>query len=117
MSKSEIAELFSSGKFTPCYPFLTDKSVWNIPGEQYLIGKDNIVEYCEAVTEHFNAVTTHFTTINIIENQTSVAISGTAEFIREGLTFSYVSSCDVYNFDENNNILSVHSYCVTHSLD
>ncbi len=40
-------------------------------------------------------------------------INGTAEFIREGKRVSFVSSCDVYVFDDNSKIVSIHSYCIT----
>lgn len=116
MTKSEIAQLFSAGKFEECYPHLAEASSWNIPGEQYLLGKPAIKEYCDGVAEFFKTVTTNFNALNVIENDKCVSINGTAEFIRDGLTFSYVSSCDVYEFDSNNKILSIHSYCVSHDI-
>ena len=36
MTKSEIAQAFSGGKFLEWFKYLTDITVWNTPGEQYL---------------------------------------------------------------------------------
>ncbi|KAK6019908.1 ATPase/histidine kinase/DNA gyrase B/HSP90 domain protein, partial [Ostertagia ostertagi] len=62
---------------------------------------------------YFSTVTTNFKQLNLIENDRCVAINGTAEFIRDGKRVAYVSSCDVYEFDMNNRILTINSYCIT----
>ena len=36
MTKSEIAQAFSGGKFVEWFKYFTDITVWNTPGEQYL---------------------------------------------------------------------------------
>jgi ketosteroid isomerase-like protein len=113
MTKSTIAQAFSGGNFTQCFPYLTDQTVWNTPGEQYLKGRQEIETFCEKISAYFTSVTTNFQQLNLIENENCVAINGTAEFIRDGKRLSFVSSCDVYEFDEENKIKSITSYCIT----
>ena len=113
MTKKEIALSFSGGKFDKCLDYLTVLTIWDTPGEQYLKGKKDIEIFCKKITAYFDSVTTDFKQLNLIENENSIAINGTAEFIRDGKRVSFVSSCDVYKFDENKNIISIHSYCIT----
>jgi len=113
MNKSAIAQAFSGGEFEACFPYLTDITVWNTPGEQYLAGRQEIEPFCKKVADYFSSVTTNFKQLNLIENDNGVCINGTAEFIRDGKRVSFVSSCDVYVFDGENRIISIHSYCIT----
>jgi len=113
MTKSQVAQAFSQGDFDKCFAYLTDQTTWDTPGEQYLRGREEIESFCKNVKAYFDSVTTNFQQINVIENTNCVSINGTAEFIRNGKRVSFVSSCDVYVFDTNNNIESITSYCIT----
>ena len=113
MKKVEIAKAFSSGNFEICFGHLTDKTFWNTPGEQYLTGRNQIEPFCKKIRAYFDGITTNFQQLNLIENEHCVAINGTAEFIRDGKRVSFVSSCGVYEFDGNNKIISINSYCIT----
>ena len=113
MTKREIAQAFSGGNFEVCFPYLTDQTIWNTPGEQYLEGKKDIEVFCKKISGYFDNITTDFRLLNLIENETCAAINGTAEFLRDGKRVSFISSCDVYEFDNLNNIISIHSYCIT----
>jgi hypothetical protein len=42
--------------------------------------------------------------MNIIAEGNKVVINGTAEFLRDNKRISFVSACDVYQFDDNNQI-------------
>ena len=113
MTKKEISEAFSGGQFNKCLEYLTDQTICNTPGEQWLKGRNEIEPFCKNIAAYFGSVTTIFKQLNLIENENCVAINGTAEFIREGKRVAFVSSCDVYEFDSNNKILSINSYCIT----
>jgi SnoaL-like domain len=113
MTKSEIAQLFSTGRFDKCFDYLTNQTIWNTPGEQFLTGRNEIEPFCKKIAAYFSSVTTNFTQLNMIENENCVAINGTAEFIREGKRVAFVSSCDVYEFDSDLNIVIINSYCIT----
>jgi ketosteroid isomerase-like protein len=113
MVKSEIAKAFSHGKFEICFEYLTDQTIWNTPGEQILKGRKEIEVFSRKISDYFNSVQTHFNQINLIESDNCVSINGTAEFIRDGKRVSFISSCDVYEFDSDNKIKSIMSYCIT----
>ena len=117
MTKSEIASAFSGGNFEVCFEYLTEQTIWNTPGEQYLSGRKNIEAFCKKVAGYFESVTTNFKLFNLIENSTCVAINGTAEFLRDEQRIAFISSCDVYEFDEANKIISIYSYCITEKQD
>lgn len=113
MTKREIAQLFSMGDFEQCFDYLTAETVWNTPGQQLLRGRAEIEPFCRYIRAYFDSMTTNFQHINLIEDERCVAINGTAEFIRDGKRVSFVSSCDVYEFDAENQIVRITSYCIT----
>ncbi|MBL0145429.1 MAG: nuclear transport factor 2 family protein [Chitinophagaceae bacterium] len=113
MTKSELSQAFSGGQFEKCLDYLTDQTIWNTPGEQFLTGRQEIEPFCKKIAAYFNSVNTNFKQLNLIENDHCVAINGTAEFIHEGKRVSFISSCDVYEFDLDNKFLSINSYCIT----
>ncbi len=112
MTKSEIAKAFSNGEFVKTYPFIASDAVWTVIEDDTFIGKEAIINQCEQVGNYFKSVTTIFETINIIKDQNKVAISGTAEFLRDQKSVSFVSACDVYEFNEHNQIQRITSNCI-----
>ncbi len=111
-SNKEIAELFSNGKFEGVIDYLSDGIIWNIVGENIFKGKEAVIANCERTTAYFNAVQTDFKTNDIIGSENKIVIIGTAEFKREGKRINFVSACDVYDFNENNKIEKITSYCI-----
>lgn len=109
----EIAQAFSNRNLEQCLECLTEQTFWNTPGEQYLIGRKEIEPFCKKISAYFNILTVNFQQLNLIENDRCIAINGTATFIREGKRIAFVSSCDVYEFDDKNKIVSIISYCIT----
>jgi hypothetical protein len=108
----EIAELFSSGKFSEVENYLSDDIVWNIYEEkQVLSGKESVIKFMKKIGEYFKSLTTNFETFGVLEEGDKVAIYGRAEFIRGSKTVNTVYSCDVYIFNPFGKIKKVHSYC------
>lgn len=112
MTRIEIAKAFSNGEFEKTYTFLSDIAEWTIIEEDKFIGKQAILDNCEKVGNYFKTVTTDFKTLNIIADGSNVVISGTAEFMRENKRISFVSACDIYEFNEKNQIQNITSYCI-----
>lgn len=112
MTKSEIAKAFSNGEFEKTYKFISDSAEWTIIEEDGFMGKEDIISNCEQVSSYYKSVTTDFKTQNIIESGNKVVISGTAEFFRDNKRISFVSACDIYEFDDNNQIHNITSYCI-----
>jgi len=111
LSKREIANLFSTGKFAETYPYLSDDIQWAIAGERELTGKPAVMEYCNQVAAYFSSVTARFKTNHIIEDENNIAIDGNAVFINKDCRETHVSSCDVYRF-ENGLLACINSYCI-----
>ncbi len=111
-SKKEIAELFSNGKFDKTMDYLSDEIVWNIVGENIFDGKKAVMENCEQTAEYFTFVETDFKTNDILISENKVIIIGTAEFKRDGQRINFVSACDIYEFNEKDEIEKISSYCI-----
>jgi limonene-1,2-epoxide hydrolase len=112
MTKTEIAKAFSIGEFEKTNKYISENAVWKVVEEYKFIGKQAIIDYCEQVGNYFKSVTTDFKTLNIIADGNKVVVNGTAEFMRENKRVSFVSACDVYEFDDNHQIQNITSYCI-----
>jgi hypothetical protein len=112
MTKTDIAEAFSYGEFEKIYDYISDNAVWAIIEENSFTGRQAIIDNCEQVGNYFKSVTTIFKTQNIIADRNKVVINGTAEFLRDNIRISFVSACDIYEFNDNNQIQTITSYCI-----
>jgi hypothetical protein len=108
----EIAELFSSGKFSEVENYLSDDIVWNIyEDKQILSGRELVIKFMKKTSEYFKSVSTKFETFGILEDDDKVAVYGRAEFIRGSKTVNTIYSCDIYIFSPFGKIKKIHSYC------
>lgn len=112
MTEVEIAKSFSNGEFEKIYDFIAADAVWIVVEEDIFVGKQAIVDNCIQVGNYFKSVTTNFDTLNIISAGQKVVINGTAEFLRDNKRISFVSACDLYEFNDSNQIQKVTSYCI-----
>ena len=112
MTKQEIGLAFSNGEFEKTTEFISENAVWEVVEENTFVGKDAILENCNQVAAYFKSVTTDFKTLNIIAQDNKVVVNGTAEFSRNGQHVSFVSACDLYEFNENGQIQRITSYCI-----
>ncbi|HQS06100.1 MAG TPA: hypothetical protein PLT16_10750, partial [Daejeonella sp.] len=80
--------------------------------EDKFIGKNAIIENCIQVGQYFKSVTTNFKTLNVISEANKVVVTGTAEFIRDGKRISFISACDLYEFNDSDQIQKIISYCI-----
>lgn len=112
MNFTEIAVAFSNGDFATVYPYLSDHIEWQVIGESVYSGKTAVMAQCEQTAAYFKSVTTVFTTESILTEGHQVAVSGTAEFIRNQQRVALVKACDLYLFNEDGKLLSIRSYCI-----
>ncbi len=112
MTKTEIAKAFSNGDFEKTYLFIADHAEWIVVEENFFKGKEAIIRQCEQVRQYFASVTTRFTTLNVIAEGDRIVINGTAEFLKEGKRLSFVSACDLYEFNEQDQLQKITSYCI-----
>ena len=109
---SKLASDFSLGKFGEVYGAMADNIRWEIIGEQTLEGKEKVMVQCQNIATYFKSLSTDFKIHQTIQENVKVVIIGLGEFIREGKTVSKISACDVYEFDSENKISSLSSYCI-----
>ena len=112
MTKPEIASAFSNGEFDKTTDFIAADAIWEVVEEDKFIGKNAIVENCNQVGQYFKSVTTKFNTLNVIAEDNKIMVNGTAEFIRDGKRISFVSACDIYEFNDSDQIQKITSYCI-----
>jgi hypothetical protein len=112
MTNPEIATLFSNGEFDKITDFIADNAIWEVVEEDKFSGKIAIIENCYKVGQYYKSVTTKFTTLNVISDNNKVVVNGTAEFIRDGKRISFVSACDIYEFNDSDQIQKITSYCI-----
>jgi hypothetical protein len=111
-TEKDIASSFSLGRFEEVFEFMSDEIKWEIVGEQTLTGKSNVMEHCQNISAYFQSITTDFNIQQTIVEKAKVAIMGLGEFSRDGKTTSKISACDVYEFDSEDKLLSISSYCI-----
>ncbi len=112
MTKKTIAKAFSVGEFEKVFEFIAENAVWEVIEENTFQGKKAIVDNCKQVANYFQTVTTRFDILNVISEDNRVAVNGTAEFLRNGKRISFVSACDLYEFDDQYQIKKITSYCI-----
>lgn len=112
MTTKDIAVSFSNGDFDRTYDSISEDAVWEVVEEDTFTGKNAILAQCDQVAEYFRSVTTDFKTLNVLTDGNKVVVNGTAEFIRDGRTVSFVSACDLYEFDDVGKIRRITSYCI-----
>ncbi|WP_276358944.1 nuclear transport factor 2 family protein [Daejeonella sp. H1SJ63] len=112
MTKPEIATAFSNGDFDKTNDFIADDAFWEVVEEDKFIGKNAIADNCNQASQYFKSVTTNFKTLNVISENNKVVVNGTAEFIRNSKRISFVSACDLYEFNDSNQIQKITSYCI-----
>lgn len=112
MTNKSIAKAFSNGEFEKVFDFIADNAVWEVVEENTFHGKKAIIENCKQVAAYFQTVTTHFETLNVIAEDNKVAVNGTAEFIKEDNRVSFVKASDLYEFNDQQHIQKITSYCI-----
>lgn len=112
-SQQEIATLFSKGKFANIFAYFSDEVVWDIIGEKTFEGRDAVVIHCQEVAKYFQSVQTDFKTHEIIFAENNLIIIGRAKFLQDDKDSNFISACDIYEFNADNKINKISSYCIT----
>ena len=110
--QKEIAESFSTGNFEFTFPYLSEKITWIIFGENEFKGKSTVVANCEQTSEYFQSIQTNFTIEDTIVANNKVVVRGRAEFIKNGEIVNLIKACDVYEFNDSEQLVKILSYCI-----
>ena len=109
LEQRDIAVAFSNGDFEQIYPYLSETITWNIIGEEVFQGKSKVVENCKRTAEYFGSVETDFRTEDTIVTNNKVVVRGTGEFKRDGIRVNLITACDVYEFNQKNELDNISS--------
>ncbi|MEM8969022.1 MAG: nuclear transport factor 2 family protein, partial [Bacteroidota bacterium] len=109
LEQRDIAVAFSNGDFEQIYPYLSETITWNIIGEEVFQGKSKVVENCKRTAEYFGSVETDFRTEDTIVTNNKVVVRGTGEFKRDGIRVNLITACDVYEFNQKNELENISS--------
>src|SRR5690554_2008713 len=117
MDIQKIAEFFSLGKFHKVIKHLSDDIVWNVVGGRTFTGKVAVIKDCEETERYFQSVDTDFKIIDRIVDNNKIAIKGTAKISKNGKKIDFSYACDVFEFNEDQKITKITSYCSSEHED
>ena len=108
----ETAEAFSGHRFSDAYDALSPDVRWTAVGEGVLIGRQAVVDACEATLAELATTTdvTRFVVVADAAGQTA-AVDVVARYVDADGATSVVSSCDIYEFRDGQ-VTTITSYAV-----
>lgn len=95
---TDIAQAFSSHRFTDAVPHLAADARWVLVGQSTLEGRDAIVAACENTAAELAGTTTTFTRFLTVAGSDAVVVDAVARYVDAAGEASTVSSCDIYEF-------------------
>ena len=98
LSTEEIARAISSHRFDDAMPYLSEDVVWELVGEDVLVGKQAVVDACASVAAELRGTETSFDQFKVITGPASVVIDSVAGYRAAEGSLSRVASCDIYDF-------------------
>lgn len=111
MNLTEIAQSFSTGKFSEIQNYFSDNIVWNIVGEQQLTGLKEVTQHCLSIEKYFKTTLHEFNIQTTHSFENSIVIQGEAHFFEANKT-THISACDVYTFNSDGKLIHIQSYCI-----
>jgi ketosteroid isomerase-like protein len=111
LTPAEIAEAFSSHRFSEAYPQIADDVEWRLVGGPTLAGKAALVEDCEDTERELSNTQTMFTRFRSIVGDRTVVVDSVAEYQAPDGSTTAVASCDLYDFD-GETVVAITSYTV-----
>ncbi len=112
MTITDIATYFSTGQFSRIQQHFSETITWKIVGEQQLSGFDQVLKHCQSIEHYFTTVAHEFHIQAIHQTGHHVIVQGEAQFHNTQQT-SRISACDVYTFNNLNQLAQIQSYCIS----
>lgn len=111
MTLTDIATCFSTGQFSQIQSYFSETITWEIVGEQQLSGFNQVLKHCQSIEYYFTTVAHEFHIQAIHQRGLHVIVQGKAQFHNTKQT-SRISACDVYTFNNLNQLAQIQSYCI-----
>jgi hypothetical protein len=96
----QVAEAFSSHRFTEIYDFMHPQVEWTLVGVARLEGIDQVRAACERSLAQLERMTTQFLRFKTVAGPDAVAIDSVAKYVDVKWQRSFVRSCDIYEFTQ-----------------
>lgn len=111
LKPEEIAQAISGHRFAEAYPYLAPDVRWVLAGGPTLIGRDAVVEACEATAQQLVDVNARFLKFKTIADANAVVVDSLSEYEDTDGSVTVVASCDIYDFDHHE-VIEITSYTV-----
>ena len=114
----DVARSFSGHQFEDALPHLAEHVEWHLVGQARLTGRDAVVEACRGTAAELADTETTWLRFVSTGPGRVVAVDAVGRYDGPGHegsgapTVSAVSSCDVYEFDDADRIVTITSYAV-----
>jgi ketosteroid isomerase-like protein len=107
----QVAEAFSGHRFHDAYGALAPDVRWTSVGAGVLIGRQAVVDACEATLAELARGTAQFLRFVVIADADAVAVDAVGRYVDADGEVSLVSCCDIYAFADGV-LTSITSYTV-----
>ena len=106
-----IAEAFSGHRFAEAYPVLADDVRWDLVGEDVLVGRQAVIDACEATLAELGRGSAEFLRFVVVADGDRAAVDTVTRYTDAEGRVGSVSSCDVYEFRDDR-LVAIRSYGV-----
>ncbi|MEV5961493.1 nuclear transport factor 2 family protein [Kribbella sp. NPDC051952] len=104
-----MATAFSSHRFEETFDRIAPNARWTAVGQGVFDGREAIIAACRSTAEMLSGTSTEFTRFLVVAGTDAVAIDVIAHYDGAGDDKSVVSSCDIYEFNDDL-IVAITSY-------
>ncbi|MFW3172029.1 nuclear transport factor 2 family protein [Geodermatophilus sp. CPCC 206100] len=111
LTPRDVAEAFSGHRFRDVYDALAPDVRWTAVGQGETVGREAVVEVCEATLAELASGTAEFSRFVVVAEGDTVAVDSIARYVDADGGVSVVSSCDVYAFTSGL-VTEIRSYAV-----
>jgi ketosteroid isomerase-like protein len=112
MGTREVAEAFSGHRFEETFDALAPDVVWVSPGQGRIEGRAAVVAACREAAEGMALLTGHEMVRFVVTGDDRVAAVDAVGRYADADGETFVSSADVYEFDEAGLVVRITSYTV-----
>ena len=106
-----VAEAFSGHRFADAYPALADDVRWDLVGEETLVGRQAVIDACEATLAELGQGSAEFLRFVVVAEGDNAAVDAVTRYTDGEGRVGSVSSCDVYEFRDDR-LVAIRSYAV-----
>lgn len=110
LSIEEVARAFSGHEFAKTYPYLRDDIRWDVVGADIVLEKRQVVSSCEYLRKELDGVSVDTQRMRVVVGGSTVVVDAVTRY--EGDDPATVSSCDIYEFDDDGLVTQITSYNV-----